>query len=137
MYFDLGSSSLSSLDVADAVKIEDNTYIVTTAGTISNDISGFGTGLILASSIDSLDAYIKAGVHAWDKSGSTTLLDNSTAFGGSFFDQGIGGYSGVGVAYNVYDTISVDIAYDVIGLSKDASFSSPSTLISLGLRVKF
>ena len=29
---------------------------------------------------------------------------------------------------------SVDIAYDIIGLSKDASFDSSSTLISLGLR---
>ena len=142
MYFDLGSSTLSNLDVADAVKIGDNSYIVTTAGSISNDISGFGSGLILATNNDSsalsgLDAYIKAGVHAWDKSGSTTLLDNSNAFAGRFFDQGIGGYGGIGVAYNVYDAISVDIAYDIIGLSKNASIDSSSTLLSLGLRVKF
>ena len=85
----------------------------------------------------SLSGYVKLGAHAWDKSGSTTLLGNNDLINAEFFSQGIGAYGGVGVAYNVYDTISVDIAYDVIGLSKDASFSSPSTLISLGLRVKF
>ncbi len=142
MYFDLGSSQLTSLDVADIVTIGGNNYIVTTAGTISNDITGYGAGLILASGHDSsalsgLNGYIKAGVHAWDKSGSTTLLDNSTAFGGSFFNQGIGGYGGVGITYNVFEAISFDVAYDIIGLSNDASFDSSSTLISLGLRATF
>ena len=138
MYYDLGSSTLGALDVGDQFKIGGNNYAVTTAGTISNDISGFGLGFIGSINQDSSwDAYIKAGVHSWDKSGSTTLLDNSNAFAGSFFDQGIGAYGGVGVAYNVYDKISVDIAYDHIGLSKDLSFDSPSTLISLGLRFKF
>ena len=137
MYYDLGSSSLGALDVGDQVKIGGNNYAVTTAGTISNDISGFGIGFIGSTNQDSsFSSYIKAGAHSWDKSGSTTLLDNSNAFAGSFYDQGIGAYGGVGVAYN-FDTFSFDIAYDIIGLSKDASFENSSTLISLGLGFKF
>ena len=118
-------------------KIDNVEYEVQTGGTISNDISGYGIGLIGISDADMISFYVKAGVHSWDKSGSTTLLNNNNHINAEFFSQGIGAYSGVGVSYNVYDAISVDIAYDIIGLSKDASFGSSSTLISLGLRAKF
>ncbi len=138
MYYDLGSSTVGALDAGDIFKIGGITHQVTTAGTIKNDISGYGIGFIGSSNNDSSwETYIKAGVHSWDKSGSTTLLNNNNHINAEFFSKGIGAYGGVGVAYNVYDTFSVDIAYDIIGLSKDASFGSSSTLISLGLRAKF
>jgi len=138
MYYDLGSSTIGALDAGDVFKIEGITHHVTTAGTIKNDISGYGIGFIGSTNDDeSWETYIKAGIHSWDKSGSTTLLNKNNNMNAEFFSQGIGAYGGVGVAYNVYDTISIDIAYDIIGLSKDASFDSSSTLISLGLRTKF
>ena len=142
MYYDLGASTLSSLDVGDEFKDEYGyAHQVETAGTISNNTSGYGVGFIVSNNNDSsesfsLDAYIKAGAHSWDKSGSTTILTNDTLINGSFFSQGIGAYGGVGAAINVYDKISIDIAYDVISLSKDVTFDNSSTLISLGLRIK-
>ena len=138
MYYDLGSSTLGALDAKDVFNIGGINHYVATAGTIKNDISGYGIGFIGSSTNDSTwNTYIKAGVHAWDKSGSTTLLINDNDINGEFFSQGLGAYGGIGVAYNVFDTISIDIAYDIIGLSKDVSFDSPSTLISLGLRAEF
>ena len=137
MYYDLGSSTVGALDAGDVFKSGRINHYVETAGTIKNDISGYGIGFIGSSNQDSFwNAYIKAGVHSWDKSGSTTLLGNNDLINAEFFSQGIGAYGGAGVAYNVYDNISVDIAYDIIGLSKDASFDSSSTLASLGLRFK-
>ena len=141
MYYDLGSSSLTSLDVGDDLKIENDYYRVTTAGTISNDITGYGTGIILATDTDNessfnVNAYFKAGVHAWDKSGSTTLLDRNNDFAGRFFDEGIGAYGGLGAGIDVSDNISIDLAYDIIGLSKNASFEDPSSLISVGIKIR-
>ena len=63
-------------------------------------------------------------------------IGNNNLINASFYSKGIGAYGGVGVAYNVNDKISIDIAYDIIGLSKDASFDSSSTLASLGFRFK-
>ena len=139
MYYDLGSSTLGSLDNGDEIKDGlGRTHTVVTAGTVKNDISGYGIGFVGSTNDDeSWETYIKAGVHSWDKSGSTTLLTNNNHINAEFFSQGIGAYGGIGVAYKVYDTISVDVAYDIIGLSKDASFDSSSTLISLGVRAKF
>ena len=138
MYYDLGSSTLGALDVKDVFNIGGINHYVATAGTIKNDISGYGIGFIGSTSDDtSWETYLKAGVHSWDKSGSTTLLGNNNHINAEFFSQGIGAYAGIGVSYNVYDAISVDVAYDIIGLSKDASFDSSSTLISLGFRAKF
>ena len=138
MYHDLGSSTVGALDVGDAFKIGNLDHHVTTAGTIENDVSGYGIGFIASSNSDSSwDTYIKAGAHSWDKSGSTTLLSDNNHINGEFFSQGIGAYGGIGVAYSFYDTISVDVAYDIIGFSKDVSFDSSSTLISLGVRAKF
>ena len=142
MYYDLGTSYLASLDVGDQFKIDGNNYAVETAGTISHDVSGFGTGLVFATNNEaseylSVDSYIKIGVHAWDHGGSTTILDNDNAFAGSYYTQGIGGYGGVGVAFNLYDNMSLDLAYDIIGLGKEANFDNSSSLLSAGLRIKY
>ena len=142
MYYDLGSSSLTSLDVGDDLKIEGDYYRVTTAGTISNDITGYGTGIILATDTDNesssfnVNTYFKVGVHAWDKSGSTSLLDRNDDFAGRFFDEGIGAYGGLGAGIDVFDNISIDLAYDIIGLSKNASFEDASSLISVGIKIR-
>ena len=88
MYYDLGSSSIT-VDKLDFVKIDNLEYEVKTAGTITNDISGYGFGLIGASDLDSgilgMSFYAKAGFHAWNKSGSTSLLDNNNAFMNSIY----------------------------------------------------
>ena len=52
MYYDLGSSSLTGLGVGEFLTIENDTYRVNTAGAISNDITGYGTGIILTTDTD-------------------------------------------------------------------------------------
>ena len=140
MYYDLGSSSIK-VDKLDFVKIDNLEYEVKTAGTITNDISGYGFGLIGASDLDSgilgMSFYAKAGVHAWDKSGSTSLLDNNDAFAGSFYNQGIGGYAGLGLGVNIYGNTSLNITYDTLGLTNDAGFDNSSSLFGAGLKVNF
>ena len=83
-----------------------------------------------------VNAYIKTGVHAWDKSGSTTLLDRNNDFAGRFFDNGIGAYGGLGAGIDVSDNISIDLAYDIIGLSKNVGFADASSLISVGIKIR-
>jgi hypothetical protein len=136
MYYDLGSSSIK-VDATEIIKIDNVLYEAQSAGTISNDISGYGLGLIVASNKKFLRYYAKAGLHSWDKAGSTTILDNDTAFAGSFYNSGIGGYGGLGIAVNFFEKVSIDIAYDVMGLSNDVSLSNNSSLLSAGFRVHF
>ena len=119
------------------IKSNQVTYMAESAGTISSDISGYGSGIVLASTNDTVTSYLKAGIHSWNKSGSTTILDNDNAFAGSFYSQGIGGYGGVGVATNVSDNLAIDIAYDIIGLSKDGTFGNMTSLLSVAFRVGF
>ena len=136
MYYDLGSSSIK-VDALDYVKIDNVEYEVQTGGTISNDISGYGIGLIGVSDADMISFYVKAGIHAWDKSGSTTLLDNNNAFAGSFYNEGIGGYGGIGIGFNVIENITVNVSYDILGLSNNAQFDNASSIFSGGLIAKF
>ena len=64
------------------------TYQANSSGTISNDITGYGIGVFLSSSTSedflSISGNLRLGLHAWDKSGSTTILDNDAAFSGDF-----------------------------------------------------
>ena len=142
MYYDLGASSVT-LDAKDYIKLKNNTYEVRTAGTIKNETQGYGLGLIGAVDAGSenfggLSYYIKAGLHTWDRSGTkTTLLDNNTAFNSDFFNDGIGAYGGIGVSINLVKNVAIDIAYDAMGMSNNASLDNSSTLISGGLRIKF
>ena len=136
MYFDLGSQSIT-LDASDKIKSNKVTYIAQSAGTISSDISGYGTGIVLASTNDRVSSYLKVGIHSWDKSGSTTILDNDAGFAGEFYNNGIGAYGGLGLAVKAYQSVSIVIAYDIIGLSNKVGFNNSSTLFSVGLRVGF
>ena len=136
MYYDLGSTSIK-VDALDYVKIDNVEYEVQSGGTISNDISGYGIGLIGMSDADLISFYVKAGVHAWDKSGSTTILDNNDAFAGSFYSKGIGGYGGIGIGLNVIENITLNISYDIIGLSNNAQFDNASSILSGGLIFRF
>lgn len=141
MYYDLGSSTLGALDKGDEFKDKlGRTHTVVTAGTVKNDISGYGFGFIGASNQDSnISGYIKAGVHAWDQSGSTNLFNSRSnkLLKDSFFTQGVGAYGGVGLNYDINDSISANIAYDIIGLSKEVGLGEASTLISAGFKLKF
>ncbi len=140
MYYDLGSSSITA-DANEQFKIDNVNYIAESAGTLSNDISGYGAGLLLSTTNSSgflgFTAYVKAGLHGWDKSGSSTILDNDNAFAGSFYNDGIGAYGGIGFSLDIFNDIGVDLAYDTLGLSNNVSFENASSLFSAGIRVSF
>ena len=78
-------------------------------------------------------------MHAWDQSGSTNLFNSRSnkLLKDSFFTQGVGAYGGVGLNYDINDSISANIAYDIIGLSKEVGLGEASTLISAGFKLKF
>jgi hypothetical protein len=140
-YFDMGSSSIEVSQGAHITSNKEN-YVAESTGTISNDISSFGLGLIIGSNNDlsnafNLDYYLKTGIHSWEKSGSTNILDNNAGFKNSFYNKGNGAYGGIGISMSVYNEIAIDLAYDMIGLSNDVSFSDNSSLVSAGLRFKF
>ena len=138
-YYDLGSSSLK-VDSGEIITQDKVNYVVESSGTITNNISGYGIGLILSNTQDEsqlINLYIKGGIHSWDKSGNTTILDNDNAFSGKFYNAGIGSYGGIGSFLNIYDNIFINIAYDIIGLSNNASFTNSSSLLSGGIKVNF
>ena len=140
-YYNLGSSSVK-VDAGSMITSNKISYVAESAGTIKNDISGFGLGLILGNNNDlaesfALDYYVKVGAHSWDKSGSTTILDNNDGFKSSFYNEGIGAYGGLGVSMGLFNGIVLDIAYDVIGISNNVSFDNNSSLLSGGLKFKF
>ena len=141
MYYDLGSSSFK-VTAKDVIKDDLNSYIVATTGTINRDISGYGLGIVGAVDVDiasylNMSYYAKVGAHNWERSGSTTLLDNNAAFKSRFYDDGIGAYGSLGVAANFTDNIGLNISYHSMGLSNDVSFGNSSSLTSAGLRFKF
>ncbi len=54
-----------------------------------------------------------------------------------FYNQGIGGYAGLGVGVNIHENISLNISYDTLGLTNDAGFDNSSSLLGAGLKVNF
>jgi len=142
MYYDFGATSVT-VDKFDYIKLNNNSYEVITAGTIKNETKGYGLGFIGAVDAGSegfggLSYYVKAGIHAWDKSGTkTTLLDNNGAFNADFNNDGIGAYAGIGLSINLISNVALDIAYDAMGMSNNTSLDNNTSLISGGLRVKF
>ena len=140
MYYDLGSTSIKA-DADEIFSFGGNTYQANTAGTISNDISGYGVGLFVASSTSGdfldLSGHLRLGIHSWDKSGSTTILDNDTAFAGDFYNDGVGPYFGLGFSINILENTGLDVSYDSISLSNNASMDENSSILSLGLKYNF
>ena len=142
MYYDFGELSVT-VDARDYIKLNNNTYEVLTSGKIKNETKGYGLGFIGAVDAGSegfggLSYYVKAGIHAWDRSGTkTTLLDNNVAFNADFNNQGIGAYAGIGFSINLMSNVALDIAYDAMGMSNNASLDNNTSLISGGLKVIF
>ena len=94
-YYNLGNSSVK-VESGTWITSDKNSFVAQNTGTITNEISGFVMGLILGSNNDlselfSLDYYIKAGAHNWDKSGNIDvgLLDNNEGFKDNFYNKGI------------------------------------------------
>lgn len=142
MYYDMGSQSITIDNKNDIISYNSNQYQATdNSGTISRDISGYGLGLIgvgdTSNDFLGVTFYLKAGIHAWDKSGSTTILDNDTGFSDAYFNEGIGAYAGTGLSLNLFQGLALDVSYDYIGLSNDLSFNEASTLLGAGLRFQF
>ena len=141
MYYDLGSTSFK-VTAKDVIKDDNNSYIVATTGTITNDISGYGLGLVGAGNAEftsylNMTFYAKVGAHAWEKSGSTTLLDNNDAFASGFYNDGIGAYGALGTSLNFTDNIGVNLTYHTMGMSNDVSFGNSSSVASAGIRLQF
>ena len=140
MYYDLGSTSIK-VDANELFVFEGNNYLASSSGTITNDISGYGGGLYISSSNDngflSFSGSLRIGMHAWDKSGSTSILDNNTAFESKFYNKGIGAYAGLGISLNLTDNLAADISYDMIGINNMVSFDDSSTMGSIGLKYNF
>ena len=140
MYYDLGSTSIK-VDAKELFVFEGNNYLASSSGTITNDISGYGGGLYISSSNDSgflsFSGSLRIGMHAWDKSGSTSILDNNTAFESKFYNKGIGAYAGLGISLNLTDNLAADISYDMIGINNMVSFDDSSTMGSIGLKYNF
>ncbi len=140
IYYDLGSTSIK-VDATESFTFEGNNYIASSAGTISNDISGYGGGLFISSSNDgeflSVSGTLRLGLHSWDKTGSTSILDNSTGFSGAFYNKGIGAYAGLGISINLTSNLAADLSIDTIGLNNIVSFDDSSTIGALGLKYNF
>ena len=141
MYYDLGDTKIT-VTSDDTITVNQSNFSTgKTNGDITRNTTGFGLGLIAAGSSEEgflgLNYYLKLGIHAWDRDGSTTLLLDNDGFKSKYYTQGIGAYGGIGVALNISDNLSLDLAYDLIGISSNASFENNSTLASAGLRVKF
>ena len=142
MYYDMGDSKFT-VTSDDVIKIDNANFSVDSGngGDITQNITGFGIGLISSGSSGddflSLDYYVKLGVHSWDRDGSTTLLIDDDGFKSKFYNDGIGAYGGIGISINMFSNTSLDLAYDIIGVSNDVSFDNNSTLASAGLRIKF
>ena len=140
MYYDMGSSKIT-VTKDDIIKVNNANFSVATAGDINRDLSGAGAGFILASDSGneflSLDYYLKLGLHAWDKEGSTTLLDNNSGFNSKYYNEGIGAYAGVGIGFNLLENTSLDLSYDLIGMSSNGDFDNSTNFLSAGIKVKF
>ena len=140
MYYDLGSSSIK-VDANEVFSFGGNNYIASSGGTISNDISGYGGGLYISSSSGeeflSFSGTFRIGIHAWDKSGSTSILDNSNAFSADFYNDGVGAYAGFGLSLGLTENLAADISYDIIGVNNIVSFENGSSIASIGLKYNF
>ena len=140
MYYDLGSTSIKA-DANEIFEFGGTTYQANSSGTISNDITGYGIGVFLSSSTSedflSISGNLRLGLHAWDKSGSTTILDNDAAFSGDFYNDGIGPYLGLGLTINILENTGIDLSYDNISLSNNPSFDENSSIVSLGIKYNF
>ena len=62
---------------------------------------------------------------------STVAGTGDAGFSGEFYNDGIGAYGGLGLAVKAYQSVSIDIAYDIIGLSNKVGFNNSSTLFKL------
>ena len=142
MYYDLGTSSITG-SAKDIATIDGQRYEFKSAGTISRDTSGYGSGIFFSTSNDSgfLSVGItgKLGFHYWDRDGSTDLLVNgNTTIESHFFDSGFDAYYGVGVDLGLTESLSINLSYDAMSFA-DQGFSSEDmgTLASLGITAAF
>ena len=140
MYYDMGDSTIT-VTSDDVLKINGSDYAIYSGGDITRNVTGLGAGFIATSNSDgeflSTDIYVKLGLHAWDKEGSTTLTDGNSAFNSKYYNEGIGAYAGAGFAVNVFENTSLDFSYDIIGVSSNGDFDNSSSLLSAGIRIKF
>ena len=125
----------------DTLTINGSDYAIYAAGDITRNVTGLGAGFIATNNSDgeflSTDIYVKLGLHAWNKEGSTTLTDGNAAFNSKYYNEGIGAYAGAGFALNLFENTSLDFSYDIIGVSSNGDFDNSSSLLSAGIRVKF
>ena len=138
MYYDLGETTIKG-KVGEKFLIEKATFSFDTAGTVKNSTTGYGTGVRYMSSTEGLNFYAKAGMHVWDRSGSTTLLnDNDKAIDSRFYNDGADLYFGFGINYQVFGALSVNASYDAMDFGDTGTgLSDMGSMMSLGLKFDF
>ena len=141
MYYDLGESSIKG-SVGDKITLDDATYVFTTAGTVSNETSGYGLGIFAttgnAEGLLSFSGTIRLGLHNWDRSGSTSLMyESSKAFDTRFYNDGVDMYFGIEVNAGLTDSLALNVSYDSMGFADEGSLDDSGSLASIGLLFNF
>lgn len=140
MFYNLGETSIKG-DKDDIFQVDGvgDRYIFTSGGTITNELTGYGIGIMGAAGLgqDLVSSSAKIGIHQWDKDGSTSLTQNNTAINSTFFDSGTDLYAGFGLNINVTETVAANVSFDVLGVADETSFGNSTSFISLGLTASF
>ena len=141
MYYDLGETSIKG-SVGDKIKVDNAGYVFTTAGTVKNETTGYGVGIFAESEtttgLGTFSGFVKLGMHNWDRSGSTTLIEEaSKSFASRFYNDGIDMYFGIGINAGITESIALNISYDNMGFSDDGSLDSAGSLTSIGITANF
>tara|TARA_Y100001970_G_scaffold142135_1_gene174867 strand:- start:694 stop:1338 length:645 start_codon:yes stop_codon:yes gene_type:complete len=142
IYYDLGDSTIKG-ENGEIFTHDGGNYQFKNSGTISRNTSGLGIGGIISTPKSDFNssAYLKIGFHHWSHSGSTDLLHGSSStFESHYYNKGFDLYSGLGLDFTIINNVIVSLDYYYISFN-DSTFGqiigTPSTLLSLGLGLKF
>ena len=139
MYYDMGDASIKG-SANDTFVTEGLTYTWSSGGTLTSNTTGFGGALVgYLSTGDLLEIYGKLGIHSWDHSGSSTLLDNNDAFNSKFFDEGTDLYYGFGIDLNITNSLNINLGYDALNFADtfDPSADDYSSFLYGGIKYEF
>ncbi len=141
MYYDLGESSVKG-SIGDTITIDNATYVFETAGTVKNETSGYGLGIFAASEstngLGTFSGMLRFGLHHWDRSGSTTLIyESSKSFASRYYNDGVDLYLGIGLNAGLTENLALNVSYDSMGFADDGGYGNTGSLTSVGLTLNF
>ena len=115
-YADFGEASLSG-DSGDTFRLSGTTYAFTTTATIAVSATSMGaSGKLHFNMADSLDGYIKAGLHSWE---TEVTLSAATA-SATTTDDGVDTLFGMGAEYAIGEKIGLIVGYDRFNMDDDS-----------------